>query len=264
MVSRQLGTDSFETFATPITGRNQLPLRIAVYDKIAKAVRSGELSPSQLLPTEAELGSAFQVSRTVMREALILLQEDGLIRTKRGIGRFIVDVLPKVGIEQLHPIEQILSLPIGRVEVKRLQTELELVTDFTRRGLGLQEGAVARIWESVVHHDGAPVAFVQEWVSGEKPTSPLAIHVRDILESKTQEDTSMLNALIGGLQDRLGPGTCEVTVSNAGARRAQLLDLNGASPVLLLSQTVAYRGAPLFVAKYILRQEVGHFTIVQS
>ena len=264
MVSRQLGTESIETFATPITGRNQLPLRIAVYDKIAKAIRTGELAPSQLLPTEAELGSAFQVSRTVMREALILLEEDGLIRTQRGIGRFIVDVLPKVGIEQLHPIEQILSLPIGRVEVKRLRAELEQVTDFTKRGLGLQEGAVARIWESGVLHDGANVAIVQEWVSGEEPASTLTTDIRNILESKTNEDTSMLNALIGGLEDRLGPGTCEVSVSNAGAHRAQLLDVTGTSPVLLLSQTVAYRGASLFVAKYIVRPDVGHFTIVQS
>ena len=264
MADRPLPANPGETFATPITGRNQLPLRSAVYDKIAKAIRSGELAPSQLLPTEAELGSAFQVSRTVMREALILLEEDGLIRTQRGIGRFIVDVLPKFGIERLHPIEQILGLTKGRVEVKRLQAGLEQVTDFTRRGLGLQEGTIARIWESVVLHDGVNVAIAQEWVSGEEPDSPLTTDVRNILESKTNEDTSMLNALIRGLGDRLGPGTCEVSVSNAGAHRAQLLDVIGTSPVLLLSQTVAYRGAPLLVAKYIVRPEAGHFTIVQS
>jgi DNA-binding transcriptional MocR family regulator len=35
-----------------------------------------------------------KVSRTVVREALMLLEEGGLIRARRGVGRFVADTLP--------------------------------------------------------------------------------------------------------------------------------------------------------------------------
>ncbi|MDP1719707.1 MAG: GntR family transcriptional regulator [Candidatus Nanopelagicaceae bacterium] len=264
MVSRPLGAVSSDTFATLMTNKSHLPLRIAVYDKIAAAIRTGILLPSQLLPPEAELGSAFGVSRTVMREALILLEEDGLIRTQRGIGRFVVDVLPKVGIEEIHPIEQILRLPGGVVKVKRLSAGFENTTDFTKRGLGLQDGASVLMWESVVLHDGRNVALAQEWVPGEIAGVTPMEEILSILKSKSKQGTSMLNALMTGIEERLGPGTCELSVSNAGAHRARILDVTDSSPVMLLSQTVYYQGAPLFVGKYIFKPEVGHFTVIQS
>lgn len=264
MASRPIGAVAIDAFASPMTDKSRLPLRIAVYNKIAEAIRTGVLLPSQLLPPEAELGSGFLVSRTVMREALILLEEDGLIRTQRGIGRFIVDVLPRVGIEELRPIEQILSLPVGRVEVRRMRAEREESTEFTRRGLGLGDHASALIWESLLMRDGQKIALVQEWVPGDGTDSALTTEVLDLLTPHTNDEMSMLSVLIDGLEMKPGPGSCDVSVSNAGAHRAQVLSVTDASSVLLLSQTVAYNGAPLFVAKYIIRPDVAHLTIVQS
>ncbi|CAH0158692.1 hypothetical protein SRABI83_00894 [Arthrobacter sp. Bi83] len=43
-----------------------------------------------------------KVSRTVVREALMLLEEDGLIRAHRGVGRFVSDTLPRIGIKLIR------------------------------------------------------------------------------------------------------------------------------------------------------------------
>ncbi len=264
MVSRPTGAVSAESFASPMTDKGHLPLRIAVYDKIAQAIRTGVLLPSQLLPPEAELGTAFRVSRTVMREALILLEEDGLIRTQRGIGRFIVDVLPKVGIEGLRPIEEILSTPGRSVAVKRLRVAREKMTDFTRRGLGPDENTDTLLWESVVAGDGVNIALVQEWVRTDATGDPGAPGLADLLAPSEKEGVSMLSALVRGLEDKLGAGLCEISVSNAGPHRAQVLGITDGSPVLLMTQTISYRNSPLLMAKYIIRAEGTHLTVVQS
>jgi GntR family transcriptional regulator len=244
-------------FARPIAGRSSLPLRVAVYSEIARAIRAGDLRPGEVIPREPDLCRAFEVSRTVMREALILLEEDGLIRTQRGVGRFVADVLPAIGLEKLQPIEAMLQRADRRSSVRRIRSEEEEVTDFTRRGLGLEEGGRARIWESVVAHDGVPMALAQEWVpAGGQLDAALAAHA--------QGQTSLLAALIEVLGTGLGPGTCEVSVSNAGSERAQNLGVPGQSPILVVFQTVPAAGRPLYVAKHLIRPEAGHLTVAQS
>lgn len=263
MASRPAGAVLADSFASPMTYRGALPLRVAVYGEIARAVRDGVLLPGQLLPPEAELGSAFRVSRTVMREALIMLEEDGLLRTRRGIGRFIVDVLPEVGLEQLRPVEAMLSLPNGGVELRRLRAVREVATDFTRRGLGIGPDDGSLMWESVVLHDGRTVALSQEWVPSDGvPEDPPDL--LELLERSASGGTSMLAVLMGAAKTELGPAVCHVSVSNAGADRAHMLGVNASSPVLLLSQSVTHDGRPLYVAKHLIRPEVGHLTIVQT
>lgn len=52
-----------------------------------------------MIPTETELCTDMKIGRTVIREALRLLEEDRLIRVRRGVGRFVSDTLPRIGIE---------------------------------------------------------------------------------------------------------------------------------------------------------------------
>lgn len=264
MASRPVGAVSAATFAAPMTYRGPLPLRVAVYGEIASAIRSGVLRTGQLLPPEAETGAAFQVSRTVMREALILLEEDGLIRTQRGVGRFIVDELPEVGLEQLRPVEHMLSLPPGDIETSRVRAEREAVTDFTRRGLGLGPDGVSLMWETVVRHDSHPVALSQEWVAATGGHEGVPGTLTADLEREVQSDASMLAVLLGIFHRDLGPALCHLSVSNAGPDRAHMLDVGGSSPVLLVTQSVSRHGGPLYVAKHILSPEAGHLSLVQS
>lgn len=58
--------------------------------KVAKALEGrivrGEFPPGGMLPTEAELCEQFQVSRTVIREAVRSLEARGLVHIRHGIG----------------------------------------------------------------------------------------------------------------------------------------------------------------------------------
>lgn len=59
-----------------------------IFDRI----QSGDLQPGDKLPTEASIMQEFDVSRSVVREALSRLQANGVVETRHGIGTFILDI----------------------------------------------------------------------------------------------------------------------------------------------------------------------------
>jgi DNA-binding GntR family transcriptional regulator len=61
----------------------------AVQEELRQAIFSGAYTPGSQLPTEAELGEMLGASRTVVREALRILEEDGLIFRRHGVGTFV-------------------------------------------------------------------------------------------------------------------------------------------------------------------------------
>ena len=66
-----------------------------LYEQIAAQIRrqivTGEVLPGHQLPTERDLAAQFQVSRTVVREALKSLTQERLIEVRPGRGTFVVD-----------------------------------------------------------------------------------------------------------------------------------------------------------------------------
>lgn len=50
---------------------------------------SGQLPPGAKLPSEAQLTRRYDVSRTVVREAIAVLRAEGLIRARQGAGMFV-------------------------------------------------------------------------------------------------------------------------------------------------------------------------------
>jgi GntR family transcriptional regulator, transcriptional repressor for pyruvate dehydrogenase complex len=76
-------SEPFGTLLTPITLRTAGE-RIA--ERIVTAIALGEFVPEQRLPTERELATMLEVSRTTVREALQRLQASGYVTTRRGRG----------------------------------------------------------------------------------------------------------------------------------------------------------------------------------
>jgi GntR family transcriptional regulator, transcriptional repressor for pyruvate dehydrogenase complex len=70
---------------TKIPKIQQLPkLSDQVSDFLISEIEKGAFRPGELLPSEAELSKLFNVSRTVIREALGRLKYDGLLESSRG------------------------------------------------------------------------------------------------------------------------------------------------------------------------------------
>jgi GntR family transcriptional regulator len=61
----------------------------AAQEVLRQAIARGTFRPGSQLPTEAALGQMLGASRTVVREALRILEDDGLISRRHGIGTFV-------------------------------------------------------------------------------------------------------------------------------------------------------------------------------
>lgn len=72
---------------SPVTAGDRLSVQVA--QQLAAEIREGRLVPGDKLPTEARLVEQFQVSRTVVREALSRLKSLGLVESRQGSGVYI-------------------------------------------------------------------------------------------------------------------------------------------------------------------------------
>lgn len=97
------------------------PVRSA-YEQIADQLRSliisGELAPGDRLPSEPELGAAFGVGRSTVREALRTLSSQNLVYTSRGVngGTFVADVEP-------HSVSSYLETSLGLLSANRITVD---------------------------------------------------------------------------------------------------------------------------------------------
>jgi DNA-binding FadR family transcriptional regulator len=57
-------------------------------ESLATSIREGTIKPGEKLPTESEIVARFDVSRTVVREAISRLQANRLVETRHGVGTF--------------------------------------------------------------------------------------------------------------------------------------------------------------------------------
>lgn len=62
---------------------------LEIADDFKRRIRDGELSPGTKLPSETELMSTHEVSRTVARQAISRLREDGYVLSHQGKGSFV-------------------------------------------------------------------------------------------------------------------------------------------------------------------------------
>jgi GntR family transcriptional repressor for pyruvate dehydrogenase complex len=67
-----------------------------VAKRIQQLILDGTLKPGEQIPPERQLSEQFGISRTVAREAIVLLQERGLVRVITGSGSYVSKVEPEV------------------------------------------------------------------------------------------------------------------------------------------------------------------------
>ena len=63
-----------------------------IFNTIVDQIKSGEIPPNSLLPSENELKDQYDTSRETIRKALNLLAQNGYIQKVRGKGSIVIDI----------------------------------------------------------------------------------------------------------------------------------------------------------------------------
>lgn len=104
-----------------------------VYNKILQLIQEGLYPEGSKLPSEPSLAQQMQVSRSTLRQALNLLQEDGIIEARRGVGNFVrkSTELAASGLEKLD--NPLIKSCIDEIIHKRMEVLPGFSTEYTQR-----------------------------------------------------------------------------------------------------------------------------------
>lgn len=139
--------------------------RIRVFDQAVEQIRAailaGQYPPGSRLPTEKELCDVLDVSRSTIREALRVLEAEGLIEVRRGSGAYVTEQLNNLATrgeilgwlaKREETVIQILEV---RESIEWLTASLAAMSHSEELVAGLQ-GIVDQQWDEARKSDGEP------------------------------------------------------------------------------------------------------------
>jgi GntR family transcriptional regulator len=94
-----------------------IPYYAQLMEIILEAIDEGRWRPGDLIPSEAELTATYQISRTVIRDALDLLGNQGRIRRIKGKGTMVVEPVLWYGSPELTGPYEALAASYRLLEV---------------------------------------------------------------------------------------------------------------------------------------------------
>jgi len=92
--------------------RSRIPLYIQVAFALRQRIETGQWRPGQKISTLDELEREFEVARVTVRQAVELLQDEGLVLRQQGRGTFVADKLQDKRWLRLETTWQSLVTPI--------------------------------------------------------------------------------------------------------------------------------------------------------
>ncbi|MFI6375665.1 FadR/GntR family transcriptional regulator [Streptomyces sp. NPDC050546] len=133
---------------------------------IEDGLRSGEFVPGSRLPTERALAADLDTSRAAVRQALGVLERDGVITRHVGRGTFVAGPASReeAGTLQTSPAEIMAARLLIEPEIAFLAAHHATPADLTRIQRGLSRGCAAgtreefESWDSVLHRAIAQAA----------------------------------------------------------------------------------------------------------
>ncbi|MER5181322.1 winged helix-turn-helix domain-containing protein [Streptomyces sp. NPDC002896] len=107
---------------------------LEIADDFKRRIRDGELPPGEKLPSETELMAAHGVSRTVARQAISRLREDGYVISHQGKGSFVTLPGGDRPVKHSPEFEQIAEyLSEVRRDVRRLAERMDQLEQLVRQ-----------------------------------------------------------------------------------------------------------------------------------
>jgi GntR family transcriptional regulator len=133
------------------------------YHQIAQALReriaSSTQGPGERLDNQRSLAREFGVTLMTLRQALDLLERDGLIARRHGLGTFVARPAIDYDILQLRTLAGDLSALGEDVATRFLRSRFEPADRRVAEALGLPEPAQVFVLERLRLVDGEPVSF---------------------------------------------------------------------------------------------------------
>lgn len=140
------------------------PLHMSIAADVRDKIGTEQLGPHTLLPSERELAELHGVSRMTARQALSLLESEGVVYRKPPRGTFVAE--PRVRFHVGGFSEELARMG-RRAAARLLWAEHQLASPAVRRALALADGAAVHVFHRLRTVDDVPFALETTYLPAE-------------------------------------------------------------------------------------------------
>ncbi len=169
-----------------INKKSHLPLYFQIEEVIRGQIDKGILKPGEMIPTENELGTYFEVSRITVRQAIANLVNENLLYKKKGVGTFVAK--PKINLQYIKSFDSFHAQMegVGMIpSTKVIKLGIVQVSPDIKKMLRIDESAQVIELVRVRYVNEEPSAYVKSYL----PHSLCEFILSEDLEKKSLFET---------------------------------------------------------------------------
>lgn len=230
-------------------------LRHQLAEELRSRIRTGDLAPGDKLPSEPELAHDRAVSRSSVRAAITMLEEEGFVARRHGSGTYVThrpalsnDLSRNFGVSAMIAAT---GLTPGTAEES---CELVEAPAMVAASLGLLDGTPVTSFRRVRTADGRRVVLATDWCRPEHLTPDELYEIGD-------------GSVYAALEARglvIHHGVATLSPVNADADTARRLDVARGSLLLTVDQVdTTADGVPVLVSREHHLADAFAFTVVR-
>jgi GntR family transcriptional regulator len=212
-----------------LNSENRVPYYYQLKQYIIDEIESGKWKPKQMFPYENELCTRFSVSRTVVRQALQELKNDGYIITRRGKGTFVAE--PKVNeniLQNIVGFHEVWKSLGYKVKNEVLMLEKISAPEKVESALKLKKNKDVIILRRLVELDDIPYSIMTNFI-------PFDLEPKLLEEDYKNKSLTSIMAKKHGIEWPYGKSAIEIIYAND--EEAELLKIKKGTPLFLLEGT---------------------------
>jgi GntR family transcriptional regulator len=225
-----------------------MPAYVQIADGIAALLRGGALPAGTLLPPERVLSEQYDVSRMTLRQAMGVLERDGLIESHRGRGTFVAPRKIQKQEQEFRSFTEEIRRRGGKPESKLLSLKLVSPGAQAVEFFGLEKTDKVYELSRLRLKDGDPLAVE-------------LVHIPQCHVPALERFDLARNSLYQILEEsyglRLESSIEEISAELASAKHRDLLKLPARAAVLVVyRKTFTDTGAPLELGRSTYRGDL--------
>jgi GntR family transcriptional regulator len=196
---------------------------------LQEAIKQGKFPAGSQLPSEMELLQMLGVSRTTLREALRILEEQRLIRKRRGLGTFVMERAIVKDLSRNFGITEMISQAGYTPGMRDVQIKLDKASKMLAEKMGIPENSTLAVIERVRTANQIPVVWTrdimpEQYLGGWMPTVSVL------------NQSSLYECLERYANIRIISGVASFSAVQAGREIAEKLEIQRNTLLLLIDQ----------------------------
>ena len=229
------------------------PIYYNIFEELLSEIESGIISGKDKFPSESELCQRFSVSRGTVREALKLLEQNGVITRSQGKGTFITEKKFEQDVTRLMGFSEVMNKYGKEATAKLLSLEVIPANDRISGKLGLLQGENVVAVKRLRYADSVPLIIERSY---------FVFSIFKPILAYDLENSSIFKLLYEHTPYRLGYATQNIEAVISRGDENLLFEIPEGSPLLLIKRLVhLIDGRPFEFSEDLYRSDKLKFVI---